>query len=98
MLILMSISFEYELRFYSYYPWFSFKGPLCRYTESFKYYARIQTAVAGGLGMPAARLAGHHSDAASKHSLCYFRSFPESRASTYICKAETLAFTDCHYG
>ena len=32
---------------------------------------RIQTAVAGGLGVPAARLAGHHSDAASKHSLLF---------------------------
>ena len=46
-------------------------------TESSKYYVRIQMAVAHGLGVPAARLAGHHSDAASKHSLCYFRSFPE---------------------
>ena len=47
------------------------------YTESFKYYARIQTAVTHGLALPAARLAGHNSDAASKHSLCYFRSFSE---------------------
>ena len=44
-------------------------------TESSKYYAHIQTAVAGGLGMPTARLADHHSDTASKHSLYYFRSF-----------------------
>ena len=41
-------------------------------TESSKYNACIQTAVARGLGMPTRRLAGHHSDAASKHSLCYF--------------------------
>ena len=41
--------------------------------ESSKYYARIQTAVTRGLGLPAGRLAGHHSDTASKHSLCYFR-------------------------
>ena len=46
-------------------------------TESSKYYARIQTAVARGLGLPGGRLAGHHTDAASKHSLCYFRSFSE---------------------
>ena len=46
-------------------------------TESSKYYACIQTAVTHDLGLPAARLAGHHSDAASKHSLCYFRSFSE---------------------
>ena len=46
-------------------------------TESSKYYACIQTAVAHGLALPAAWLAGHHSDAASKHSLCYFRSFSE---------------------
>ena len=41
------------------------------YTESSKYYARIQTAVARGLIVPAARLADHHSDAASKHSLLF---------------------------
>ena len=46
-------------------------------TESSKYYARIQTAVARGLGLPTRRLAGHHSDAASKHSLCYFSLFSE---------------------
>ena len=47
------------------------------YTESSKYYARIQTAVSRGLSLLAARLAGHHSDSTSKHSLCYFRSFSE---------------------
>ena len=46
-------------------------------TESSKYYARIQTAVARGLGLPPGRLAGHHTDAASKLSLCYFSSFSE---------------------
>ena len=46
-------------------------------TESSKYYARMQTAVARGLGLPAAWLVGHYSDAASKHSLCYFRPFSE---------------------
>ena len=44
-------------------------------TESSKYYAHIQTGVPRGLGLPAGRLAGHHTDAASKHSLCYFSSF-----------------------
>ena len=47
------------------------------YTESSKYYARMQTAVARGLGLPTFRLAGHHTDAASKHSLCYFSLFSE---------------------
>ena len=46
-------------------------------TESSKYYARIQTVVACGLGLPAGQLAGHHTDAASKHSFCYFSSFSE---------------------
>ena len=44
-------------------------------TEIPKYYARLQTAVARGLGLPASRLAGHHTDASPKHSLCYFSSF-----------------------
>ena len=46
-------------------------------TESSKYYARIQTAVAHGLRLPTDRLAGRHTDAASKHSLCYFSLFSE---------------------
>ena len=41
-------------------------------TEIPKYYARLQTAVARGLSWPAGRLTGRHTDAASKHSLCYF--------------------------
>ena len=45
--------------------------------ESPKYYARTQTAVARGLRLPTRRLAGHQSDAASKHSLCYFSLFSE---------------------
>ena len=40
-----------------------------------KYYARIQTAAALGLGLPACRLAERHTDAAPKHSLCYFSCF-----------------------
>ena len=46
-------------------------------TESFKYYARIQTAVARGHGLPADRQAGHYTHAASKHSPCYFSSFSQ---------------------
>ena len=42
------------------------------YCCPYLYYARIQTAVAHGSGLPAGRVAGHHTDAASKHSLCYF--------------------------
>ena len=44
---------------------------LVLYTESSKYYARIQTAVAHGLDLPAGRLVGHHTDAASKLSLLF---------------------------
>ena len=47
--------------------------PLVYSTESSKYYARIQTAVARGLGLPTGRLAGRHTDAASKHSLLLFQ-------------------------
>ena len=35
-----------------------------------EYYARLQTPVASGLGLPSGRLAGPHTDAAPKHSLC----------------------------
>ena len=68
-------------------------------TESSKYYARLQTAVARGLDWPASRLTGHHTAAAPKHSLCFSVEFPSnwSRASMYISKAETLAFTDYDY-
>ena len=41
-------------------------------TELPKYYVRLQMAAARSLGLPASRLAGHHTDAAPKHSLCYF--------------------------
>ena len=51
------------------------QSQLIHSTESSKYYARRQTAVARSLGLPAGRLTGHHTDAASKHSLCYFSSF-----------------------
>ena len=46
-------------------------------TELSKYYACIQMAVARGLRLPAGRLAGHQTDAASEHSLCYFSLFSE---------------------
>ena len=44
-------------------------------TELPKYYARLQTAVAHGLGLPAGRLAGRQTDAAPKHSLLFQFSF-----------------------
>ena len=68
-------------------------------TELPKHYARLYTAVALGLDLPACRLAGHHADAAPKHLLCYIIQFLSrwTCASTYICKAETLAFTNCDY-
>ena len=40
-------------------------------TELSKYCARLQTATARGLGWPAGRLAGRHTDAVLKHSFCY---------------------------
>ena len=46
-----------------------------QYTELTKYYARLQTAVARGHGLPVGRLAGRHSDAAPKHSLLFQFSF-----------------------
>ena len=46
-------------------------------TESSKYYARIQTAVARGLALPTGRLAGRQTAAASEYSLCYFSLFSE---------------------
>ena len=69
------------------------------YTELPKYYARIQTAVVRGFGLPAGRLAGRHTDAAPQRSLCYIIQFPRrwSFSSTYIYKAETLAFINCDY-
>ena len=50
---------------------------LKRHIQSHPNTMRILTTVTRGLGLPAHRLAGHHTDAASKHSLCYFRSFSE---------------------
>ena len=47
------------------------------YTDLPKYYARLQTAVARGLGLPAGRLAGRHTDATPKHSFYYFISVSE---------------------
>ena len=46
-------------------------------TELPKYYARLHTAIAHGLGLPAGQLAGRHTDAAPKHSLSYFSSVSE---------------------
>ena len=46
------------------------------YTESSKYYARLQTTVARGLGWPSSRLTGLHTAAAPKHSLCFSVQFP----------------------
>ena len=37
----------------------------------------LQMAVASSIGWPATRLVGRHSDAAPKHSLCYFSSVSE---------------------
>ena len=67
-------------------------------TELLKYYAWLQMAVARGLGLPAGWLVGCHTDAAPKHSVISVQ-FPSrwARTLTYICKAETLAFTDCDY-
>ena len=45
-----------------------------RYTELPKYYVRLQKVVARSLRWPAGLLAGHHTAAAPKHSLCYFSS------------------------
>ena len=58
----------------------------CSNTESSKYYARLQTAFARGLGWPDSHLTGLHTAAASKHLLCFSVQFLSnwSRASTYI--------------
>ena len=62
------------------------------YTESSKYYARPQTAVARGLGLPAGRQPGHYTHAASKTlTLLSQFIFPVDG------HAETLAFTGCDY-
>ena len=47
------------------------------YTELPKYYARLYTGVVRCLGRPTRRLPGRHTDAAPKHSLCYFSSVSE---------------------
>ena len=44
-------------------------------TELPKWYARLQTAAARGLGWPVGRLAGRHTDAAPKHSLLFRLTF-----------------------
>ena len=46
-------------------------------TELPNYYARLQTAVARGIGLPAGRLPGPYTDAAPKRSLCNFSSVSE---------------------
>ena len=67
-------------------------------TELPKYYVRPQTTVTRGLGWPASRLAGHHTDDAPKCSLLFEFSFQViSHGIDIICKVETLACTDCDY-
>ena len=56
---------------------FSKSQELTIHTEVPKYYTWIQLAVTRVLGLPAGRLAGCHTDAAPKHSLCYFCSVSE---------------------
>ena len=80
--------------------WFSRSGMSGKLTtESSKYYARPHTAVARGLDLPTRGLAGRQTAAASNTHCVISVYFPSrwSRASTSICKAETLAFTDCDY-
>ena len=50
---------------------------VCMCTMLPKYYARLQTAVARGLGWPAGALARRLTDAAPKYALCYFSSVSE---------------------
>ena len=66
---------------------------------SSKYYARQQTAVTRGLAWSVRRLTGRLTANGPKHSLSFLVQFPSnlSRASTYICKTETLAFNHCDY-
>ena len=78
--------------------WGKMFASLFNYTELPKYYVWLQTAVACSLGWPSGRLAGHHTDAAPKHSLLFQLFWSRwSCTSMYICNAETLAFTDCDY-
>ena len=56
------------------------------YTESAKYYARPQTAVARDLGLPAGRQAGHYTHAASKHSLPLFSIWRDLKISEKILR------------
>ena len=51
--------------------------PKPKTTQSSKYYARKQTAVARGLAWPARRLTGRQTASASKHSLSFFSSVSE---------------------
>ena len=55
----------------------NFQQVLVHYTESSKYYAQPQTAVARGLDLPTRGLAGRQTAPACKHSLCYFSLFSE---------------------
>ena len=52
-------------------------------------------AVACGLRLPTRRLAGHQSDAASKHSLCYFSLFSEkmvTRIDVHLQSGKTSVY------
>ena len=66
----LCIIFEYVLRGYQN------SSCLC-YIELPKYYTRLQTAVARGLGYLVGQQAGPHTDGAPNHSLSYFSSVSE---------------------
>ena len=57
-----------------------------RYTESFIYSARQQTAVASGLAWPVRRFTGRQTAAARKHSLGFLVQFPSN------CQAHRRTF------
>ena len=68
------------------------------FTELPKDYARLQTAVARGLGLPADYRVRILMLLPNTHSVISIQ-FPRrwSCALMYICKTETLVFTDCDY-
>ena len=72
----LSLSPKPKVNKSSYFPWGTclFTHPEMvptQYTESSKYYARLQTAVSRGLGWLACWLTGLHAAAARKHMLCF---------------------------
>ena len=60
------------------------------YTEVPKYYVQLQMAVARRLNLPAGRLVGHHTDAASKHSLLYISALSVVIVIMAICAMPTI--------